>query len=165
MAMRPLRSRPLVSIATLAFLYFVTGRIGLSLGAVGGLATAVWPPTGLALAALLRVGPDLWPGIALGAFAVNIAAGAPWWAASLIAAGNTTAVGAMIETPAALLMVDAIAQSADFFSVGTNDLLCHLFGRERHRGLESAYGAELAASARPRVARRKFRQQTAQRVR
>jgi PAS domain S-box-containing protein len=91
MAMRPLQSGPLVPIATLALLYFVTGRIGLSLGAVGGLATAVWPPTGLALAALLRVGPDLWPGIALGAFAVNVAAGAPWWAASLIAVGNTTA--------------------------------------------------------------------------
>ncbi len=91
MAMRPLRSRRLVPIATLAFLYFVTGWIGLSLGAVGGLATAVWPPTGLALAALLRVGPDLWPGIALGAFAVNVAAGAPWWAALFIAAGNTTA--------------------------------------------------------------------------
>ena len=52
-------------------------------------------------------------------------------------------VGAMIETPAALLMVDAIAQSADFFSVGSNDLLCHLFGRERHRGLESAYEPSL----------------------
>jgi PAS domain S-box-containing protein len=91
MATRPLGSRPLVPIAALAVVYFVTGGIGLSLGAVGGLATAVWPPTGFALAALLRVGPDLWPGIAVGAFAVNLAAGAPWWAASLIAAGNTAA--------------------------------------------------------------------------
>lgn len=52
-------------------------------------------------------------------------------------------VGAMIETPAALLMVDAIAQRADFLSLGTNDLLCHLFGRERHRGQESAYEPSL----------------------
>jgi hypothetical protein len=95
----PLRSRPLVPIATLAFLYFVTGRIGLSLGAVGSRATAVWPPTGLALAAL-RVGPNLWPGIALGVFAVNVAAGAPWWAAAFIAAGNTTA-GVETEAPMA----------------------------------------------------------------
>jgi phosphotransferase system enzyme I (PtsI) len=52
-------------------------------------------------------------------------------------------VGAMIETPAALLMVDAIAQSADFLSLGTNDLLCHLFGRERHRGQECAHEPSL----------------------
>jgi phosphoenolpyruvate-protein kinase (PTS system EI component) len=52
-------------------------------------------------------------------------------------------VGAMIETPAALLMVDAIAQSTDFLSIGTNDLLCHLFGRERGYGQESAYEPSL----------------------
>jgi phosphotransferase system enzyme I (PtsI) len=52
-------------------------------------------------------------------------------------------IGAMIETPAALLMVDAIAQTADFFSVGTNDLLCHLFGRERRTGRESAFEPSL----------------------
>jgi phosphotransferase system enzyme I (PtsI) len=47
-------------------------------------------------------------------------------------------VGAMIETPAALLMLDAIVEHTDFLSLGTNDLLCHLFGRERHRGKETA---------------------------
>lgn len=47
-------------------------------------------------------------------------------------------VGAMIETPAALLMLDAIADGADFLSLGTNDLLCNLFGRERHRAKETA---------------------------
>jgi len=48
-------------------------------------------------------------------------------------------VGAMIETPAALFMLDAIAERADFLSLGTNDLLCHLFGSERQRGKETAY--------------------------
>ena len=43
-------------------------------------------------------------------------------------------VGAMIETPAALFMLDAIAERADFLSLGTNDLLCHLFGSERREG-------------------------------
>lgn len=48
-------------------------------------------------------------------------------------------IGAMIETPAALLMLDAIAEHTDFLSLGTNDLLCHLFGRARHRaGKETA---------------------------
>ena len=48
-------------------------------------------------------------------------------------------VGAMIETPAALFMLDAIAERADFLSLGTNDLLCHLFGSERQGGKETAY--------------------------
>lgn len=59
------------------------------------------------------------------------------------AAPESIPVGAMIETPAALLMVDAIAQGADFLSIGTNDLLCHLFGRERQGGHESAYEPSL----------------------
>ena len=54
-------------------------------------------------------------------------------------ASPSVPVGAMIETPAALLMADAIAARADFLSLGTNDLLCHLFGRERRRGKETAY--------------------------
>jgi hypothetical protein len=48
-------------------------------------------------------------------------------------------VGAMIETPAALFMLDAIAERVDFLSLGTNDLLCHLFGSDRRGGKETAY--------------------------
>src|ERR1700682_1380326 len=57
--------------------YFVTARLGLGLDAVAGFATLVWPPTGISLAALFLFGDALWPAVALGAFAVNIAAGAP----------------------------------------------------------------------------------------
>lgn len=48
--------------------YVVTARLGLMLDAVGGFATLVWPPSGIALAALLIGGYRLWPAIALGAF-------------------------------------------------------------------------------------------------
>ncbi len=48
-------------------------------------------------------------------------------------------IGMMIETPPAVLMADAIAEHAGFLSLGTNDLLCHLFGRERGHGKETAY--------------------------
>src|SRR6266705_6487884 len=48
----------------------------------------VWPPTGLAIAALLLWGPELWPGIFLGAFAANwLNAGTPATSAA-IATGN-----------------------------------------------------------------------------
>jgi signal transduction histidine kinase/integral membrane sensor domain MASE1 len=69
--------------------YVVSGTLGLRLDAVSGFAALVWPPTGIALAALLLFGIRLWPGIALGAFLVNTLAGAPLGAALGISVGNT----------------------------------------------------------------------------
>jgi integral membrane sensor domain MASE1/two-component sensor histidine kinase len=78
-----------VKITILFVTYFLTARVGLSLDAVSGFATLVWPPTGIALAALILYGYRLWPGIALAAFAVNVVVGAPLLAATGIAFGNT----------------------------------------------------------------------------
>jgi two-component sensor histidine kinase len=76
-------------VALLVALYVGTAKLGLSLHAVGGFATAVWPPTGLALVALVLGGSRLWPGIALGAYLVNVWAGAPLLVAAGMALGNT----------------------------------------------------------------------------
>ncbi|MBI3332968.1 MAG: MASE1 domain-containing protein [Candidatus Omnitrophica bacterium] len=46
--------------------YIVTGRLGFFLAIPPGNVTAVWPPSGLALAAVLVMGPGVWPGIWLG---------------------------------------------------------------------------------------------------
>jgi signal transduction histidine kinase len=73
----------------LAACYVVAARIGLALGAVAGFATLVWAPTGIALAALLRGGRALWPGVFAGAFIVNAWVGASPLVAGGIAAGNT----------------------------------------------------------------------------
>ena len=78
-----------VGIVLLAAVYFLAARLGLKLDAVGGFASPVWPPTGIAIAALGLFGTRLWPGIALGALAANFAAGAPALAACGMAAGNT----------------------------------------------------------------------------
>lgn len=40
-------------------------------------------------------------------------------------------VGVMIETPAAALMADRLAQEADFFSIGTNDLTSYIMACDR----------------------------------
>lgn len=69
--------------------YFATARMGLSLNAVSGFATFVWPPTGIALAALLLFGYRFWPAIMLAAFLVNFLTGAPVFAALGISIGNT----------------------------------------------------------------------------
>jgi PAS domain S-box-containing protein len=74
----------------LAVLYFCAGSFGLSLARVHPSASAVWPPSGIALAALLLWGYRLWPGVFVGAFLVNIAAAQGSLATPLtIAAGNT----------------------------------------------------------------------------
>jgi signal transduction histidine kinase len=73
----------------LVAVYVVAGRLGLMMDATSGLATLVWAPTGIALAALLRFGVGLWPGVLLGAFIVNVLTGARIPVACGIAIGNT----------------------------------------------------------------------------
>ncbi len=69
--------------------YFFGGKIGLSLAYLNSSVTAVWPPTGIALAALLVFGFRLWPAIFVGAFLVNLAASGDLGSSVLIAIGNT----------------------------------------------------------------------------
>ena len=79
----------LVRMGVLCVIYVSTAVLGLSLDAVHGIATVVWPPTGIALAALTLYGTRLWPGITLAALLVNIWIGAPVFVAGGIAVGNT----------------------------------------------------------------------------
>jgi integral membrane sensor domain MASE1 len=51
--------------------------------------TVVWPPSGIALAALLVLGFRVWPGVWLGALAANLLAHEPVVTAAAIATGNT----------------------------------------------------------------------------
>ncbi|MDQ3949630.1 MAG: MASE1 domain-containing protein [Gemmatimonadota bacterium] len=73
----------------LAALYLVAARLGLTMDAVAGFATLVWPGTGIALAALVCFGYRLWPGVFIGAFVANVLTGAPPLVALGIAVGNT----------------------------------------------------------------------------
>jgi signal transduction histidine kinase/CHASE1-domain containing sensor protein len=59
-------------ISGLALLYYLTGRLGLLLAIPPGYATAVWPPSGIALAGLLLFGARVWPGVLVGSFALNV---------------------------------------------------------------------------------------------
>ena len=56
----------------LVVLYFVAGKLGLQFAFLHSSATAVWPPTGIALAAVLLLGYGAAPAIFVGAFLVNI---------------------------------------------------------------------------------------------
>jgi integral membrane sensor domain MASE1 len=68
--------------------YYLAGLLGLSLAFLHPSASPVWPPSGIALAALLLYGRRLWPGVLLGALLVNLTAPGSPVAALTIAAGN-----------------------------------------------------------------------------
>ncbi len=56
----------LLKILALAVIYQLAARVGLKMAYVQPNTSPVWPPVGIALAALLIFGFDLWPGISLG---------------------------------------------------------------------------------------------------
>ncbi len=55
----------------IAAIYVVTGKLAFLLAIPPGNVTIAWPPSGLALAAVLLLGNGVWPGIWLGSFLVN----------------------------------------------------------------------------------------------
>ncbi|MET9445105.1 MASE1 domain-containing protein [Streptomyces sp. NPDC006610] len=73
-ALRDLRRPAVAGLQTLAVAacYFAAGRLGLlrELSVGDAVFSPIWPPTGIALAALLVLGPRAWPGIALGSLLV-----------------------------------------------------------------------------------------------
>jgi integral membrane sensor domain MASE1/anti-sigma regulatory factor (Ser/Thr protein kinase) len=69
--------------------YYGSAKLGLGLAFMTGNVTAVWPPTGIALAALVLWGYRIWPGVAIGALLANSWTGIPVYAVVGITAGNT----------------------------------------------------------------------------
>src|SRR5262245_11078654 len=107
---RPASLVPLVWRCTgLALIYFVAGKFGLSLAALNPSASAVWPPTGIVLAALLLYGPTLWPGVFAGAFAVNATSAGSLATSFGVACGNT------LEGVVAAVLVKRFAKGRDAF--------------------------------------------------
>ena len=84
-------TRVLVLIA----LYFIGGLVGKETSFLSGSVSLVWPPAGIALAAILLFGYRFWPGVALGAVLFSFKNGVPLGFFTLgTAIGNT--VGAII---------------------------------------------------------------------
>jgi diguanylate cyclase (GGDEF)-like protein len=107
------RSDTLKNVATvagLAVVYFVAGKLGLQLAYVNASATAVWPCTGIAIAALLVFGYRVWPGIWIGAFLVNLTTAGTVGTSIALAAGNT------LEGLAACFLVQRFAQGKEAFA-------------------------------------------------
>jgi two-component system cell cycle sensor histidine kinase/response regulator CckA len=88
----------LAKLALLAGAYYGAARLGLRYAAIGESISLVWPPTGIAFAALTLLGFKYWPSVALGAFLANAGTPVPLFAAVGIALGNTleAVVGAYV---------------------------------------------------------------------
>ena len=104
----------LLRVAALAAVYYAAARLGLRYASIGQSISLVWPPTGIALAALVLLGPGVWPGVALGAFLANAATPIPLAAAAAIAVGNT-----LEAVLAASLLVRAAGRRPRLDSMGT----------------------------------------------
>ena len=84
-------TRRIAEVALVAVAYFVGARLGLRLAFDNHNVTSVWPPTGIAIAALVLFGRRVWPGIAVGALVANLSNGAGLVTSLGITVGNTLA--------------------------------------------------------------------------
>ena len=83
--------RELLRLALVALAYWLAAKLSLNLALVHGQVTPIWPPTGIAVVAILIVGRRATAAIALAAFAINLPIGPSALGAAVIAAGNTVA--------------------------------------------------------------------------
>ncbi|WP_337847888.1 MASE1 domain-containing protein [Sphingomonas sp.] len=79
----------LVWLAGVAIAYIAGAQLGFALAFATKQVTAVWPPTGIALAAFLLRGNRIWPAVFAGAFISNAISQEPILTAGGIALGNT----------------------------------------------------------------------------
>jgi integral membrane sensor domain MASE1 len=114
-------------LAALTAAYVLAGKLGLLFASVHASATAVWPPSGIALAALLILGIRMWPAVAIGAFLVNLTT------AGSIATSLGIALGNTLEAVVGVWLVGRLAHGRGAF--------------ERPRGIFAFTAAVLPGSA------------------
>ena len=103
--------------AALLLVYFVAGKFGLSFfGLIHPSATAVWLPTGIAMAALLLFGFRLVPAVFVGAFLVNVTTAGSIPSSLGVAFGNT------LESVLAVWLVDRFAGGRQAFTTAAGIL-------------------------------------------
>src|SRR5436853_3403032 len=91
-------------LAVVALAYLGAANLGLLAAVAQKVVSSAWPPSGVALAALLLWGPRYWPGITIGAFLVNASSGVPLAGAAGLAVGNT------LEAVAGVLLLRRVAR-------------------------------------------------------
>jgi PAS domain S-box-containing protein len=105
---RDLWSRGVIEALVIAILYYVVASLSLRLALERTNASPVWPPSGIALAAVLLLGYRVWPGILLGAFLANVVTFLGHQAASaltIVAVSSAIGIGNTLEAVVAAFLL------------------------------------------------------------
>jgi len=130
------RGADVVALLLVGLAYFTFAYIGLRFASINSSATPIWPPTGLAIAAMLLWGNRIAPAIFVAAFLINQLTAGSIFTSLAIASGNTLeaviagylvghwAKGELFDTPLgtikfALIVLAATAVSA---TIGVSSL-------------------------------------------
>lgn len=125
----------------LAVVYFTAGKLGLKLASINASATAVWPCTGIALAAFLILGYRIWPAILAGAFLVNWTTAGSFLTSVGIAFGNT------LEGLAGCYLVNRFAGGQQAFERAQNIFKFTLFAAMTSTTVSATIGVTTLALA------------------
>lgn len=106
--------RTAVTVVAVSLAYFLAARLGLSLAFVNESASAVWPATGVAIAAGILLGAPAFLGIFIGAFLANLATNGILVSSGFIAIGNS------LEAIIATILVTRFAGGGRAFESATN---------------------------------------------
>jgi signal transduction histidine kinase len=136
------RLRRLLVITGLTAVYFAAGRFGLSLAFINESASAVWPPTGIAIAALLLIGTDTWPAIAVGSFLVNLTT------SGVVASSAAVAVGNTVEALTAAWLTRRFAHGRDAFERPADIVRFALFAAVGATTIAASIGTAALVAAR-----------------
>jgi anti-anti-sigma factor len=133
------RVRYALQVLVVAGVYTGAGKLGLQLAFATRSVTAIWPPTGIALTALVIGGYRLWPAVALGALATNLDTGVSAVTLLGIVCGNTleALTGAVllrrvagfrpslqrVRDVFALIVLGAVVSTAVSATIGVTSLL------------------------------------------
>ena len=111
----------LVQLAVVTLAYWLAASVSLRLALVHGQVTPIWPPTGIALVAILVFGRRVWPAVYVAALAVNLPIGPSPLGAAFIAAGNTLAplaAAALLKRAGFRIELDRLRDAAVIIVLG-----------------------------------------------
>src|SRR5438067_13349275 len=103
------RFRTPLTAGLLTVVYFIAGKLSLKLAFLNASASPVWPPAGIALAAMLLLGYRVWPAIFVGAFIVN------FWTTQDILTSLGIATGNTLEAVCGAWLVNRFADGRRVF--------------------------------------------------
>src|SRR5262249_20956296 len=129
--------------AGVASCYFLSAKLGLLLVPNHSLASPIWPPAGISLAAMLLLGYRIWPGLIAGSFFVNMSVlvGSGRNPLLMMLPAVSGACGNTLETLAAAWLARTFARGRDAFRQPQTVLLFIAFAAVASTAIGAGIGA------------------------